>query len=160
MKLNSKSKGNRGELELVKILEKKFGKGRFKRTPMSGAYTGGANQELSENLSIEAKIVLVSDIITPIDFRYIIEHKFIKEASFWDLFNEGSDLNSWIEQATYDAKFVNKQPMIVIKYNRKKRIVYIKECLGDYIFEYKGWHCYWLEDLLKLPETFFYEYGG
>lgn len=160
-KLNSKKKGNRGELECVHLLEDKFGKGRFKRSPSSGALTGGANREGSENLSIEAKITLASDIITPIDFRFVIEHKFYAEASFWDLFNESSILFDWFQQAEDDAKFVNKLPMLVVKYNYKQRIAYIQiDALAALpVFSVRGWNCYWFDDLLQLNNEWWFENG-
>lgn len=156
-KIQSKKKGNRVELELAKIFEKRFGKGKFKRTPMSGAYTGGSNRELSENLSMEAKITLASDIITPINFRFTLESKGYESASFWDLFNKSSDIHQWFEQASNDASFVEKEPMIVVKYNRKKRIAYIREKNKQYIFEHDGWYCYQLKDLLDMPNEWWYE---
>lgn len=148
MSINSKKKGNRGELELVKIFNTHFGEGLFSRTPSSGAITGGKNREITENLSLETKITLASDIITPIDFRFIIEHKFYAEPSFWDLFNSGAEINDWFTQAQNDADFVYKDPMVVVKYNRKPRIVYIKEKLDYEVFKFKNWYCYLLSDLL------------
>lgn len=156
-KINSKSKGSRGELELVHLLENRFGEGKFKRSPSSGAITGGANRESSENLSMEAKITLASDIITPINFRFIVEHKFYGNANFFDLFNESSELFKWFEQAEGDANFVNKEPMLVVKYNYKQRIAYIKQKLINYVFEIRGWYCYWFSDLLTLDEYWWYE---
>lgn len=167
--LNSKRKGDRGERELVKLLEKRFGKGKFKRTPSSGAYVGGGNREISEDLPWEAKITLVSDIITPVNFKFVLEHKFYALASFWDLFNEKAELNKWLEQVKNDAIFVKKDPMLIVKYNRKSRICYIrKEWLprlckfrilqpggGFTIFE--TWYCYWLKDLLEQKDTFWFE---
>ncbi len=122
---NSKAKGNRGENQLVHILEDNFGKGKFKRTPSSGAYTGGKNRKGAENLPWEAKITLASDIITPADFNFVIEHKFYAEVNFWDLFSDKSNWNEWLEQVGGDAKFVGKIPLLVIKYNRHKRIALV-----------------------------------
>ena len=165
MKLNSKQKGNRGERELVKVLETRFGKGKFKRTPQSGAHVGGLNQEMNENLPWEAKITLVSDIITPSNFIFVLEHKYYEGANFWDLFNEKSELKDWLRQVELDASFVNKQPMLVCKYNRKQRIVYVKKyskiCWDfakfSFFLDGKTWYCYWLEDLLKLDNVFWME---
>jgi hypothetical protein len=158
--MNSKKKGDRGELELVHILEKRFGDGKFKRTPSSGAYTGGKNRELSKNLPFEAKIVLASDIITPMNFNFIIEHKFYNDISFWELFSNKSNWNQWIKQAEGDSKFVEKEPLIVIKYNRHKRICLIKsEVLKKYDkieFIWKDYAIITLENLLKLPDEFWF----
>jgi len=167
-KINSKKKGNNGELQLVHILEKRFGKGKFKRTPSSGAFTGGKNREGSENLSYEAKVVLASDIIVPMEFKFIIEHKFYNNISFWELFSDKSNWNQWVKQASDDAEFVNKEPLIIAKYNHHKRIVLIRN--GFFMaalrkfqpqinyreFIWNGYAVLPLEDLLKLPDEFWF----
>jgi hypothetical protein len=172
---NSKKKGNRGELELVHLLCEKFGEGRFKRTPSSGAYTGGKNQEAAKNLPWEAKITLVSDLITPSDFNFVIEHKFYADANFWDLLSEKSNWNEWVRQVESDAKFVDKIPLLVIKYNRHQRIALIKSAdLMQYAekridsekikledmagrFNWKGYSVVEFQDLLNLPEDFWFD---
>jgi hypothetical protein len=166
---NSKKKGNRGENQLVHILCEHFGEGEFKRTPSSGAYTGGLNRETAVNLPWEAKITLASDIICPANFNFIIEHKFYESMNFWDLLSDKSNWNEWIEQAEGDAKFVNKIPLLVIKYNRHQRIAlvpytYIISYASRYTdaiplakrFIWKGYSVVWLEDLLKLPREFWF----
>lgn len=160
---NSKKKGNRGENQLVHILEEFFGEGQFKRTPSSGAYTGGKNREGAENLPWEAKITLASDIITPSNFNFVIEHKFYAEANFWDLFSDKSKWNEWVEQVEGDANFVNKVPLLIIKYNRHQRIALIpyeilksrNEALAKR-FIWKGYSVVELEDLLRLPKDFWF----
>ena len=155
-RINSKKKGNRNELECVKIFEKRFGKG-FARVPSSGAWGGGANRASRENMSLEQKITLVSDIMAPPNFKFSIEHKAYEEGSFWDLFNEGSDLKKWFKQCSGDASFVGKEPMLIVKYNGKKRIFYIRKKIDNYIFEIDGWYCGWFEELLTLGDDFFYD---
>jgi hypothetical protein len=171
---NSKKKGNRGENQLVHILEEAFGEGQFKRTPSSGAYTGGKNREGAENLPWEAKITLVSDIITPSDFNFVIEHKFYAEANFWDLFSDKSKWNEWIEQVEEDAKFVKKEPLLVVKYNRHKRIALISSPyliieLVKFDLDIRpftvwtptdsktGYAIVMLDDLLELPIDFWFK---
>jgi hypothetical protein len=155
-KINSKKKGSSGELECVHILDEKFGKGKFFRVPASGARVGGFNREKAFNISKEAKEVLSGDIITPTNFKFSIEHKFYANSNFFDLFNEKSDLQNWFNQAEGDAKFSNKEPMLVVKYNGKKRIVFVKVKLDKYVFETKGWFCLWFSDLLLLEDSFFF----
>lgn len=159
-KINSKKKGNRNELEFVKILNSTIGEGKniFSRTPSSGAWGGGENRERREDMNIEAKISLVSDVITPIDFKFVLEHKAYNNVSFWDLFNKSSNFIDWTKQVESDAEFVNKLPMLIMKFDRKKRIVFIKDKFDYYIFEWNGWHCYWLNDLLeKQPKDYWFE---
>lgn len=170
---NSKKKGNRGENKLAKMLCERFGEGSFKRTPSSGAYTGGKNREKAEYLPWEAKIVLASDIITPSNFNFIIEHKFYQEVNFWNLFSESSQWLDWIEQAKSDADFVGKEPMVIIKYNRHDRLVildsiYLEEKLRNFdlsmrpmlVWAPKGknveYSIVFLKDLLELPNDFWF----
>ena len=122
-RLNSKKKGKRGENELANILNKKFGEGRFKRVPFSGAITGGKNRNANQNF--EMKEAYTSDIAAPADFNFVIEHKFYADISFWELLSEKSNWNEWINQVNGDADFVNKIPLLVIKYNRHDRIALI-----------------------------------
>jgi hypothetical protein len=157
MAVNGKAKGNRGELDCTKILDERFGKGKFKRVPMSGAFTGGMNRFKTENISEEAKGILSGDIMTPKEFKFSIEHKNYSKLEFWDLFNSSSDLFKWMEQCEGDAEFAKKYPMLIVKINHHKRIVFIKIDVGNYFFECRRWYCYNLEDLLKLEDDFFLE---
>ncbi len=159
-RINSKQKGNRVELEIVKILEKRFGEGKFRRTPQSGSLVGGINKKKSENLDISQIDTLSSDIICPPTFRFVIEVKGRKEASFWDLFNESAELKQWLEQVETDASFVKKESMLIIKYNRKPLIVYTRTCINKickFTVMPTFWYCHLLEDLLKLPDSFWIE---
>jgi len=180
MAINSKKKGNRGELELVHILEEKFGVGRFKRTHSSGAWTGGKNREGCENLPWEAKITLVSDLITPADFNFVIEHKFYADISFWELLSDKSNWNDWLNQVEGDADFVKKVPLLIIKYNRHDRIALVpyaylvkygmsKEKIDLELskkihesakyFVWKGYSVVSLQSLLDLPVDFWFNGG-
>lgn len=159
-KINSKNKGSRVELEVVKILEKRFGKGKFRKVPSSGALVGGKNKEMSENLDISQKDTLASDIICPPNFSFSVEVKGRKEASFWDLFNKKAELNDWLNQVYEDAEFANKKPLLIVKYNRKPMIAYVltfttfNTYTSKCIFLYKSWSCCLLDDLLKEPDEF------
>lgn len=154
-KINSKNKGSNSERELAKILNERFGEG-FKRTPYSGAIFGQSNRHFGNGMSDEQKATLSGDIMTPPDFRFVIEHKAYKEASFWDLFNTSSDFKKWFIQVSGDAAFVGKEPLLIVKFNNKKRIVFSKEKISGYVFEIDQWYCYWLEEFLKNDTTFFY----
>lgn len=166
--INSKRKGNSSENEVRKILDERFSFTNFHRSPSSGAFVGGSNFYRKEELNKSQNLVFVGDIYcSREDFKFTIEHKAYAEASFWDLFNESSDLHSWMKQAEHDAESVGKQPMLIVKYNFHERIVYLKknyvdslDCsnLDTYaIFSHNGWYCFWLEDLLKETDGFFFE---
>lgn len=156
---NSKKKGSRGELELTKILNERFdGIAIFHRTPNSGAFVGGQNFYRKQELNEEQNLLFVGDVYcNRKDLKFTIEHKFYEEPSFWDMFNASSDLHAWMAQAQHDADSVKKHPILIVKYNQKKRIAYIHEKPFNPIFTHNGWNCYWLEDLLKQPNSFFFE---
>lgn len=163
--INSKKKGNSGELELVHILNDRFKEHSFARSVSSGAYTGGMNQHRATTLTEEQKLVFSGDIRVPTDFKFTIEHKFYSKIEFWDLFNQGSDLFKWYEQSQTDADNVGKEPLLIVKINNHKRIAFVKM---DYlirhpyltndniVFYHNGRACLWLEELLKLPDEFFF----
>lgn len=157
-KINSKSKGNRGELELVKILNEKLGEDKkvFARVPQSGGWGGGQNRQIREDMSMEQKLTLVADIMTPPNFKFVLEHKFYEESNFWDLFNEQSNFEKWTNQVSEDSSCVNKEPMLIIKYNRKPRIVLTKVKI-KYKFSWvdknnNTWYCNFLDELLETYE--------
>ena len=164
--INAKKKGNRGELDAVNILKERFKGQIFSRTMGSGNYTGGQNAKNAELLTEEQKLMFVSDIRTPKEFKFSIEHKFYASIDFYDLFNKSSDLHKWYEQAETDAKLLERSPMLIVKTNKHKRIVFVKM---DYliknpyldnnkiVFIHEGWACLWFEDLLNAPDCFFFK---
>jgi len=168
--INSKKKGNNNENECKKILNERFeGVAIFQRTPNSGAFVGGQNFYRKEQLNEEQNLLFVGDLYcNRKDLKFTIEHKAYAEASFWDLFNEASDLHSWMKQAEHDAESVGKSPMLIVKYNFHERIVFLKKDFVDEyekhwgfgldpIFIHNGWNCYLLKDLLKETDNFFFE---
>lgn len=163
--IQSKKKGNRGELELSHILNERFEGYTFARSVQSGAYIGQSNAYRANSMTEEQKLVFAGDIRVPINFKFTIEHKAYAEASFWDLFNESSDLHSWMKQAEHDAESVGKQPMLIVKYNFHERIVFLVDLSSDFpissvfttTFNNKKWSCFYLKELLKMPNSFFFE---
>lgn len=154
---NQKQKGNRTENECAKILNKRFKDKSFRRVPQSGAMFGQSNKIGTENVDEEIKSSLSGDILCPINFKYSIEHKAYQSADFWYFWNESSDLHSWMNQCQNDANFSKKLPMLVVKFNNHKRIVFIHEKLDGYILEHRGWYCYNFEELLRQGDEFFFE---
>lgn len=165
--INSKKKGNNNENECKKILNERFeGVAIFQRTPNSGAFVGGQNFYRKEQLNEEQNLLFVGDLYcNRKDLKFTIEHKAYAEASFWDLFNEASDLHSWMKQAEHDAESVGKQPMLIVKYNFHERIVFLVDLNSDFpipsvfttTFNNKKWSCFYLKELLKMPNSFFFE---
>lgn len=157
MAINSKKKGNSAERVLAKTLNDRFNTKEFLRVPQSGAITGGFNRAKAEGYSDDAKELLSGDLITPKKFLFSIESKSYADIDFWDLFNASSNLKSWMKQCQEDADFAKKKPMLVVKINRHKTMVFIKEILDEYVFEIDGWKCLYLDDLLKKEDDFFME---
>jgi hypothetical protein len=157
--INSKKKGNRGELELVHILNERFkGHSSFARSPSSGAFVGGDNRERSKNLPFHAKLSLVSDIITDEKFNFVIEHKFYGEVNFWNLLGETSEWDKWWKQASGDAAFVEREPIVIIKYNGKKRLVLLKQTPIKPLMTIRNeFSVFWLDDLLALDDKFWFK---
>ncbi|MFW6233517.1 MAG: putative PDDEXK endonuclease, partial [Nanoarchaeota archaeon] len=125
--------------------------------PSSGAWSGGQNRERRKDMSFEQEITLVADIMSPPNFEFVLEHKAYNEASFWDLFNEKSDLNSWLKQVEEDAEFVEKIPMLIVKYNRKKRIAYTTKKINNPVFIYGKWYCAFFDDVLKMDKSWWFQ---
>ena len=155
-KINSKQKGSSNERECCKILNERFGEKLFARILSSGAWVGGKNRGNADVLTDEQTLAFCSDIICPVWFRYIIEHKaYADKATIWDFFNDSSNLNQWFSQVQGDADFAKKEPLLIVKYNNHKRIVFSHDRIDGYVFEYRGWFCYTLDKLLSLPDEFF-----
>jgi hypothetical protein len=97
--VNSKKKGNGGELALAKILSMALG-GSFVRSNASGAFIGGKNsfrkKVLSENQIRNTK----GDICPPDDMTHlVIECKSYAMFRYHQIFQECPMLDGWIAQA-------------------------------------------------------------
>lgn len=157
MAINSKNKGSSWERAFCKILKERFPEKDFSRVPASGAIFGKSNKEKHSLAEDNVKEVLSGDIICPSDFRYSVECKSYANISFWDLFNESSDLNSWINQCSEDANFVNKFPLLAVKINNHKPFVATTMQLPNHVFVYRGFWFYRLDDFLKFDDIVFFE---
>lgn len=118
MAINSKNKGNRGELEVAKFMKSWTGY-EFTRVPQSG----GLRWKSRENIAGD---IICSD---PKHERYCklsIEVKFPKEVAFEHLLlpttGKGTDkVNHYWRQCTSDAASVQKVPILFIHRNGMKK---------------------------------------
>jgi hypothetical protein len=156
-KINSKKKGNRTELELAKILTKRFKKG-FSRSVGSGN-----RWSQTSYLPKHAQDVFSSDLVVPLDFKFSLEVKGGYDGiDLNSIFSRGnSDLNKFLVQAFRDAKRCNKKPMLAWKRSRKPWLVFIlKRDLKDYNFtyslNYNKWVAIALDEFIKLEDSFFF----
>jgi hypothetical protein len=124
-KVNSKKKGNRGELELTKILSDRFGK-TFSRSVGSGNRWGQV-----ANLPEHAKETLLGDICAPEGFLWVIEAKNGYEAvmDFHGLVGgkECKQLDKFIAQSSHDHEQSGRMPIIMWKPARKPWVTFIRE---------------------------------
>lgn len=114
-RINSRSKGNRFENKISKILNERFNTNEFCRTPGSGAFA--TTHKLPEYLKV------YGDLITPEKFKYIIEcKKGYNEEQVSDLFNIKSNICKMIDQAHRDSKKSSRDFLLIIGQDRKEPI--------------------------------------
>lgn len=120
-RVNSKKKGNRGELAICKILSDHFQQ-KFNRVPASGAIS--TIHQLQQN----SARTLAGDIICPDNFNFSIENKYGYDIDLYSLFQKDNGdkrkFIDFIEQAKEDAnKVVGISPMVIYTRTRKKPLV-------------------------------------
>jgi Holliday junction resolvase len=155
-RINSKRKGNAAELELAKILTKRFDLPFARVGVSSGARV--KNTKLPDN----AVNVMSGDMIIPDGFRFgTIEVKSRKHAINYRVENKA--LEDIIEQAENDAVLTGKPPLICIKANRHGWDVMIPvdvfdhgARLGDYFVRYARYLIYRLDVLLDATNDKFW----
>jgi hypothetical protein len=121
---NSKSKGNRGELKICKILTDRFGI-KFNRVPNSGAFG------TTHTLQHDAQKVLSGDLIVPKNWQFAIE---VKTGYDLDLIyllsskpsNDKKMFQGFCEQSSEDSsRTPGRIPMVVYTKDRREAIVAI-----------------------------------
>jgi hypothetical protein len=155
-RINSKRKGNAAELELSKILTKRFGMS-FARV---GVSSGARPKQVK--LDGQAAETFTGDIVVPKGFRFSIESK--STAGDVDLLNQSALLDKFLQQADDDAKSIGKLPMLCWKRNRKGWIAAVPsqalrftgEMLPVYHSRYRDWLICNLETLLETKSTGFW----
>lgn len=161
--INCKRKGNSFERTVAKILSERFNLV-FARTVSSGAYTGGQNVKNADALTEEQKLIYTGDIRCPVNFVFTVECKNYKSLDFYDLFNTSSVIYSWYRQSESDSKLLNKKPLLIVKTNNHKPIAFVdvkyllekKVDTSKVVFTHKGKAVFWLDDLLKFSDDFFF----
>lgn len=124
--INSKQKGKSFESEIAKTLSSKFAPYQFKRVLHSGAILGGKNvvniSQYSEALAnlFVGDVVCVNEFDHDKNFRFNIECKFYKTPETLDNFLGvvNSNLGKWFEESVVDSKKINKEPLLIVKWNR------------------------------------------
>lgn len=123
-RVDGKSKGDRTELNLCKMLTKHFGE-EFSRALGSGSRWSQVGQ-----LPEHAKKTLSGDICVPEGFRWVIECKGGYEDDI-NLTNvcDGkiARLDEFIEQVERDANYCGRLPIILWKRNRKPWLAIVRQ---------------------------------
>jgi hypothetical protein len=170
-----KGKGNGFEGTIAKKLTAALQPLNFMRTPGSGARIGGKNFEtLGKMLGEDALKIFVGDVV-PVNerqealvFRHVVECKFYATAdNFTSLASGTANVWKWYEEVVIDAAKINKNPLLLFKWNHTPIFVAtdeldsvhipLKPCftLLSYGTHPRALDIYYLDDLLKHP-SFWY----
>lgn len=155
-KVDGKKKGNRTELDLTKVLNKRFGQG-FSRSVGSGNRWGQVDY-----LPKHARDIFSGDLVVPEGFKFVIESKGgYDSVDMSTVFVKGSkEIDSFLDQVTSDSERCKRKPMLCWKKTRKPWLAFLlsKDLEGyDFSFsmKYKEWTVVALDHLLKLEDEFF-----
>jgi hypothetical protein len=172
-----KAKGNGFEGTIAKRLTLALQPLNFMRTPGSGARVGGKNFEtLGQMLGEDALKMFVGDVV-PVNerkegrtFLHVIECKsYATTDNFTSLASGTANVWKWFEEVIVDAAKVDKNPMLVFKWNHTPVFVAVdtnhRRCppfgarprftLLSYGTSARGLDIYYLDDLLEVP-SFWY----
>lgn len=124
-RIRSKQKGNGFEGTVAKKLSAALQPLNFIRTPGSGARVGGKNFEtIGKLFGEDALKIFVGDVVPvnerqeKVQFLFSLECKFYaSQDPFTSLVANTANLFKWFKEAVDDASKVDKQPMLVFKWN-------------------------------------------
>ena len=151
--INSKAKGNRVELEMAKILTKRFNL-EFSRTPASGAF---ATNKRGSDLRKDVIDELTGDLIVPKSFKFSIEVKSRKAFNFFDFFNKGGEIHEWLKQCEEDAEKSGKLPLLIVKINYHEPFVMVKFPIKISDMLFQKWQIITLEHFLEIDDNEFFD---
>ena len=153
-RINSRTKGSAFERKICSLFNSIFETKEFCRTPGSGAFA--TTHSLPEHLKIHG------DLITPENFKYIIEcKKGYNKENLSSLFSSNCKLQEFINQAKKDSIKTNKPFMIIWQQDRSEILCILdKYLLHDYLdiksLIYKDYIIVRLKDLLKEEINFWF----
>jgi len=161
-KVNGKQKGNTFERDIANRLSARFAtitgvEKAFRRNADSGSFFGGKNQQRIEQYDTD--YALFGDLICPRNFMFSVECKNYKTPPTFNALikQDIAEWDKWIVQAEQDAKNSNKKMMLIIKYNRTLPFVILGEKTSASLAGvYKNYFIYSLDDILLLPDEFFF----
>jgi len=145
-RVNSKRKGAAFERKIAQTLNERFNTTDFSRTPGSGAF--GSTHQLPQHLIVHG------DLITPENFKYVIECKNGYDVNLDDIFKLKSDFYKFILQAKTDAARAKREWMVIYKKNRQQELVIVEtpyRQLHNFLDVRGAYYIYLLKDVLSLP---------
>lgn len=131
---NSKAKGSGFENTVAKLLSKGLAPLNFIRTQGSGARVGGQNfATIGKMFGNEALKLFVGDVV-PVNeqqerlrFRFSVETKFYATQDHFTALTSGNALiYGWFEESVADAGKINKNPMLIFKWNHTPTFVAVE----------------------------------
>ena len=161
--INSKSKGNTFERKIANLFSERFksitGKDQsFRRNIDSGSFFGGSNQKRTITHDLDKAIF--GDIVSPNNFVFNIECKHYASApSLASIFKQScKEWDKWIDQSLQDGLSANKQPIIIVKYNKIDELIILAQLPKDlkFIIKYKNYYISTLIDFLLLDNSVFF----
>lgn len=125
-----KKKGNGFEGQIGKVLGENLSPMKFRRSQSSGAILGGVNERFLKNYSDDAKSLFVGDVVPTNEadiirdlgwkLKFTLECKFYKTADNIDHLLSNTKIRKWFEEACIDAVKINKEPLLIFKFNHSE----------------------------------------
>jgi hypothetical protein len=126
-RINSKKKGSGFEGHIGKVLGENLTPMKFRRSQSSGAILGGSNERFMQHYSDDAKALFIGDVVPTNEadvirdlgwkLKFTLECKFYKTADNIEHLLSNTKIRRWFEQACTDAIKINKEPMLIFKFN-------------------------------------------
>lgn len=131
--IDSRAKGRTAELKARDELRKLTGL-KWERTPMSGAL--GAQHKLKGDL-----------YVPELKLKYCVEVKHYKDEHFNTRILTGVNplFLQWWDQAEREAEQMNKQPLLLFKYNRSKWFIAFTDDVAYFNIVDSGTRCFTLQ---------------
>lgn len=127
-RINSKAKGAGFEGHISKVLGESLAPMKFRRSQSSGAILGGVNAKFLEAYSNDVRALFVGDVVPTNEadvvaaegwrLRFTVECKFYKDVDNLNHLFDNTKIIGWFKQATDDAAKVDKEPLLIFKFNR------------------------------------------
>ena len=159
--MNSNAKGNAREREVCLDLETRFNMS-FTRTIQSGA--SATRSTFSKKPREKFIKENTGDIFTPQNFRFTIEAKHYSSFDVFSYWSQNCLLDSWFSQAKSDAARIQKEFLVLFKFNRRKKMAMMdvlnKKLIAELKIKFVQFSQDYLiltqNDLFSLPDDFFF----